>query len=80
MKLTNITQVKDFLAAVDQCKRSVWLESSDGSKFDLKSEFSKYIAIGELLGECGDQLELFCADPADEQHFYDFFAHHAEAV
>lgn len=80
MKLTNITLVHRFLAAVGSCQGDVWLESTAGDKFNLKSPFSQYIAIGELLSSHGDELELFCSNSNDEKNFYKFFDKNPEAL
>ena len=73
MKIKNIEEVEGFLDAVNKCKGEVWLESPDGDKFNLKSKFSRYIALGALLSESGDNLELFCSLPEDEHYFYEYF-------
>ena len=73
MKIKNIEEVEGFLDAVNKCEGEVWLESPDGDKFNLKSKFSRYIALGALLSESGDNLELFCSLPEDEQYFYEYF-------
>lgn len=78
MELTNIEQIQDFLAAVDKCVSDVWLESPEGDRFNLKSKFSQYVAIGALLSNQGNELELFCASSNDEKHFYKFFNEHPE--
>ena len=72
MKLTKIEQVHEFLDIVDSCQGDVTLRSLDGDIFNLKSKLSQYIAIAALLGEHGDELELFCSDSADEGKFMDF--------
>jgi hypothetical protein len=72
MKLTNIEHITSFLEAVDKCQGSVWLESPQGDKFNLKSAFSRYVSIGALLSNHGDELELFCG-PDDEHCFYKWF-------
>ena len=74
MKLQNINQVNEFLAAVQQAKGGVWLESPHGDVYNLKSKLSQYIAIGALLSEHGEDLELFCSNPGDEGLFFQFFA------
>lgn len=74
MKLKNITEVEAFRNAVEKCSGDVWLESVEGDKFNLKSAFSQYIALGALLGENGDNLELFCGNKEDQTHFFEFFA------
>lgn len=78
MKIKNLIQLNDFIGAIDKCKSQVWLEAPDGSKYCLNSEFSKYIALGKLLEERGDWLELFCASKDDEVHFLKYFHDHPE--
>ena len=78
MKIHNVPRLNDFLAAVNECKGPVWLESQDGDKFSLKSIFSQYIALDQLMIERKDFLELYCALPQDEQRFSKFFQEHPE--
>ena len=78
MKLSNIEQVNEFLQIVKECKGDVYLTSQQGDKFNLKSSFSQYIAMGALLGNHGDDLELWCDDKADEAKFLGFLKNHPE--
>lgn len=78
MKFQNIEQIDDFLEAVQKCKGNVYLKSNEGDTFNLKSRLSQYVAIGALLDDEGDYLELFCDQTQDERHFYKFFAEHPE--
>lgn len=80
MRLNNITQLEEFRKAIDASKGGVWLESSDGNKFNLKSILSQYIALGTLLSERGDELELFCQNADDEALFLAFFAANPNAL
>ena len=73
MRLTNSKEIMEFRYAVAKCSGDVWLEDPDGNKFNLRSVISQYIALGELLQDKGEVLELFCSNPADEQHFMKFF-------
>ena len=66
MKLNNVTDVQKFVAAVNACKNDVYLRSQEGDQFNLKSSLSQYIAIGRLLEESGDSLELFAQTREDE--------------
>lgn len=66
MKLNNVTDVQKFIAAVNSCKNDVYLRSQEGDQFNLKSSLSQYIAIGRLLEESGDSLELFAQTREDE--------------
>lgn len=73
MKFKTQEEVKEFLAIVDKCKGEVILTSKYGDKYNLKSILTQYIAIGALLGNRGDELELFCSNKEDEQKFFKFF-------
>lgn len=78
MKLTNIKQVEDFIAAVNRAHSNVWLVSPQGDRYNMKSALSQYIALGALLGQHGDELELFCDSKQDEGLFIEFFVRHPE--
>ena len=66
MKLNNIKDVQKFLAAVNACENDVYLKSQEGDVFNLKSSLSQYIAVGRLIEESGDDLELFAQTREDE--------------
>lgn len=76
MRLKNIEEVNDFLATVNSCNGDVWLESQYGDKFNLKSKLSQYIAIGALLSDDQEVLELFCAYRDDEAKLMKYFEEH----
>ena len=73
MKLANIKEVDNFLKTVDECTGSVWLESVEGDKINLKSKLSQYIAISALISCEADKLELFCSKHEDEEKLFKFF-------
>ena len=73
MRLTNISEIEAFKAAIEQCRGDVWLESPYGDRFNLKSTLSRYVALGHLLGEEGDCRELFCQYADDERDLSLFF-------
>jgi hypothetical protein len=66
MKLTNIKDVQKFIAAVNDCENDVYLKSAEGDVFNLKSSLSQYIAIGRLIEDAGESLELFAQTREDE--------------
>lgn len=80
MKLTKISQVEDFLVIVNSCKGDVTLTSQYGDKYNMKSLLTQYVAIGALLGERGDKLELFCSSKEDEAKFLKFFNENPEVM
>lgn len=80
MRLTKAIEVEDFLKATKNAKDNVYLRSVYGDCYNLKSALSAYVAIGALLGEHGDELELFCDSKEDERFFCRFFKDHPEVL
>lgn len=80
MRLNNIKEVQEFLAIVNSCEGSVWLESNEGDKLNLKSQLSQYIALGALLEHKGSELELYCTSRTDESRFVEFFLKNPNTV
>lgn len=72
MRLTNVKDVQKFIAVVNQCEHDVYLKSMEGDTFNLKSSMSQYIAIGRLIEESGDSLELFADSKEDEGRLIKF--------
>lgn len=71
--LKNIKDEDKFWSAIDKCKYDVQLRSADGSEtLNLKSVMSRYIAIGKLADEHGDEYEIYC-DSIDEPIMLEFF-------
>lgn len=66
MKIKNINEVEAFRQVVKECTSDVYLKSQEGDVFNLKSAMSEYIALGRLLSEAGDSLELFASNREDE--------------
>lgn len=74
MLLKNVHDVDAFMNAVNRCRDDVLLVSNDGhEKFNLKSVLSRYMAIGELCKDHGDNYEIFCLNKADEGYMLEFF-------
>ena len=78
MKFKKAIEVDDFMRTVRSCEGEVWLESTMGDKYVLKSVFSQYIAMAALLTEKSEELELFCQLPEDRQKFYRYFSEYPE--
>ena len=74
MKLKNIKEVEEFRKVIHTCTGDVYLKSQDGDVFNLKSALSEYIALGQLLSEQGDNLELFADRREDEARLINFLA------
>ncbi len=80
MKFTNVEDVNAFLAVVDECRGEIYLKSEAGDQFALKSKFSRYIAMGALLSEHGDELELYCEFKEDEPKLLRFLSDHRHVI
>lgn len=78
MKLINIQEVEQFRSVIHQCRGNVYLKSPEGDVFNLKSAMSEYIALGRLLSEQGDSLELFADLREDEALLLGFLHELAE--
>jgi hypothetical protein len=76
MKLKNVTDIEEFWKTIDKCTGSVWIESANGDRFDLKSVFSRYLAIGKLIEDRNEELELFASDHADEAMLMEYLKDH----
>ena len=74
MKLKNIKEVEAFRKVIHECEGDVYLKSPEGDVFNLKSSLSEYIALGQLLSEQGDNLELFADRREDEALLLNFIA------
>ena len=80
MKIKKEIELVDFLYTIEEAKGSVWLVSQQGDQYNLKSTLSRYVALGALINDCSDELELFCQFPEDEPLFYRFFERHPETI
>lgn len=80
MKIKNINDIETFLSIVDTCKGSVLLKSQYGDTYNLKSKLAQYVAVAALVGEHGDELELWCSEREDEAKFMKMFNEHPEFV
>lgn len=80
MKIKNIKNVETFLAVVNECKGDVTLTSVYGDKYNLKSALTQYVAVTALVGDHGEELELWCTDKDDEKKFLKMFNEHPDML
>ena len=78
MRIKNIQDAETFLSVVDACKGNVTLKSQYGDVYNLQSKLAQYVAIAALVGEHGDELELWCSEKEDEAKFLRMFEEHPE--
>ena len=80
MKIKNVKDVETFLKVVNECEGEVTLTSVYGDKNNLKSTLTQYVAVAALVGEHGDELELWCSNKNDEKKFLQMFNEHPEML
>ena len=74
MLLKNAKNVDSLIETISKCEGDVLLKSVDGREvFNLKSVMSRYIAIGRLCDDHGDEYEVFCMNHEDERFLIQFF-------
>lgn len=75
MKLLNSKKdIENLFSALDKCRDKVYLRSADGTEeFNLKSDVSRYAAVGKLCQDHGDEYEFYCDDRRDEGNIMEFF-------
>ena len=74
MKITNDKELHDFIGAINECERPVWLESINGEKYDLKDELDRYCGIAQLIKGNRDDLELFTTAREDTVRMVNYFS------
>ena len=72
MKFKTGEQVDEFLEVIKKCKGQIFLTSQYGDRYNLNSKFSAYLAVAAMLGENGDELELFCENKEDRMLLLNF--------
>lgn len=80
MKIKNVKDVETFLKVVNECEGEVTLTSVYGDKYNLKSTLTQYVAIAALIGEHGEDLELWCTNKENEMKFLQMFKENPEMV
>ena len=66
MKNRTENEVAKFNEAIKECKRPVWLVSSDGTFYNMKSAKEHDIAMAQWIGDENDEMEIFTSSYEDE--------------
>ncbi len=73
MKNRTENDVRDFNEAIAECKRPVWLVSSEGKTYNLKSAQEHDEAMVQWINDTNDEMEIFTCSYEDEAvmtHFW----------
>ena len=72
LKLHDI-DVADFIKTVESCKGNVYLETSEGDRFNLKSKLSQIAGLTNLIkGGIIVEASIRCENPEDESKLFRF--------
>lgn len=73
MKITNISNIEGFFAAVDSCKGRVELVTGEGDRLNLKSKLCQYVSLASIFsGGNIPELEIIASEPEDVQKLVTF--------
>ena len=76
LEIHNI-DVKEFIAALDQCKGDVFLETSEGDVLNLKSKLCQIAGLANILsGAVIAEATIRCTNPDDERLLFRFNLYH----
>lgn len=76
LEIHNI-DIKEFIAALDQCKGDVFLETDEGDVLNLKSKLCQIAGLANILsGAVIAEATIRCTDPEDESLLFRFNLYH----
>ena len=66
MKNRTENEVRKFDTAINECTRPVWLVSSDGTYYNMKSAVEHDAAMAKWINDTNDEMEIFTNSYEDE--------------
>ena len=61
--IRSANDISAFREIVNASKGKVWMQDGKGYEYDLKSELDMYKAVGILLSDPNNDLELYASNP-----------------
>lgn len=70
-----IKDKEDFLKQLDKCRGDVIVRRAREpfDEYNLMSLISREVGFSQLMVDGGDEFEVYCMNPNDEIHFFNFF-------
>ena len=72
MRISNMIELNHLMSAVNAAKGQVFLCSSQGDKYNLKSTLIRYVVLSSLFNYHNEELTLVCEFKEDEKLFAEF--------
>ena len=72
MRTRTENDVKRFNEAIAKCTRPVWLVSSEGTSYNMKSTEDYYAGMGRWVKDSNDEMEIFTCSYEDEEVMLQF--------
>ncbi len=66
MTIRNAQQLHVLENAIDNCSHSVWLESVQGDRYDMKDEMSRMVGFERLMSDSNEELGLYANAREDQ--------------
>ena len=66
MRTRTENDVRNFNEAINKCTRPVWLVSSDGTYYNMKSAKEHDAAMAEWINDTNEEMEIFTNSREDE--------------
>ena len=66
MRTRTENDVRNFNEAINKCTRPVWLVSSDGTYYNMKSAKEHDKAMAEWINDTNEEMEIFTNSREDE--------------
>ena len=73
MKITTANDIREFNAALADCKNEVWLMGANDESFNMKNEEEYIEGIIRLAEDHDDQLGIFTTSREDEAVMMKYF-------
>ena len=66
MRTRTENDVRNFNEAINKCTRPVWLVSSEGTAYNMKSAADHDAAMARWINDTNDEMEIFTNSYEDE--------------
>jgi hypothetical protein len=73
MKIHNLKNIDGLMEALDKCRGTVELITTEGDRLNLKSKLCQYVALSKLFKEAKiENIEIIAHEPEDLNLLFKF--------
>ena len=70
-------EVRNFNEAINKCRMPVFLVSSDGTEYNMKSADQNKAGMARWINDCNNEMEIYTCDLEDEMIMMRFILNNA---